>query len=278
MIVRTVPAIVDVDLWERARHALRRNMLLATRNAKRQYLLRGLITCGVCGLTFVGTRGACSRGTTYAYYSCNGTRPPRSRVHGECPSKLIPAQQLEETIWRDILTFLHDPGPILAQLAEQFQSRQAQTQDLEQERLATALALSHKDAEKEQMLDLYQRGRITVADLERQLEKIATKVAELKGRLSMLETTLQGQEVIASRLLEARHLLETLRARLKQDFTWDEKRELVEKLVLGVRVDSPGQIIVTYAFEDSVATCTSSGRIARRRTTQLCDDQRARGG
>jgi len=147
--------------------------------------------------------------------------------------------------------------PILAQLAEQLQSRQAQTQDLEQERLATALALSHKDAEKEQMLDLYRCGRITVADLERQLEKIAAAAAELKGRLSTLETTLQGQEVIATRLLEARHLLETLRARLKQEFTWDEKRELVEKLVLGIRVDSPGQIIVTYAFEDRVATCTS---------------------
>ena len=47
VIVRAAPAIVDADLWERARQALRRNMILATRNAKRQYLLRGLITCGV---------------------------------------------------------------------------------------------------------------------------------------------------------------------------------------------------------------------------------------
>ena len=112
------------------------------------------------------------------------------------------------------------------------------------------------------MLDLYRRGRITGADLERQLEKIAAEAAELKGRLSTLETTLQGQEAIATRLLEARHLLETLRTRLKQDFTWEEKRDLVEKLVLGIRVDSPGQIIVTYAFDDRVATCTSTASVA----------------
>ena len=253
VIVRAVPAIVDADLWDRARQGLRRNMLMATRNAKRQYLLRGLITCGVCGLSFGGTRGA----PTHAYYACNGTRPPRSRVHGKCPSKFIPAGQLEETIWQDILGFLHDPGPVLAQLAAQLQSRHVQTQDLEHERLTAALALSHKDAEKEQILTLYRRGRITGDDLERQLDTIAAEAAELQGRLSTLDTTLQGQEAIATRLHDAQHLLGTLRARLKADFTWDEKRELVEMLVLGIRVDGPGQITVTYAFDDRVATCTS---------------------
>jgi site-specific DNA recombinase len=263
IIAREVPAIVDADTWERAQHGLRRNMLLATRNAKRQYRLRGLITCGLCGLALGGKQCARSSGTVHAYYVCGGKLPSRGRVHGKCPSKLVPAQQLEETIWRDIVAFLHDPGPILAQLAEHLQSRQIQTQDLEQERVAQALALSHKEAEKERMLDLYRRGRITVADLERQLEKIAAEVAELKGRLSTLETTLQGQAVIATRLTEARDLLHSLRRRLKEDFTWEEKREIVEVLVLGVLVDTIGEgtektanITVTYAFNGSAATRT----------------------
>lgn len=254
--MHAVPAIVDADTWERAQHGLRRNMRLATRHAKRQYLLRGLITCRVCGLALGGKQSARPSGAVHAYDVCGGTLPSRSRVHGKCPSKLVPAQQLEETIWRDILASLHDPGPILTQLAEHLQSRQAQTQDLEQERLAQALALSHKEAEKERMLDLSRRGRITVADLERQLEQIAAEAAELKGRLSTLETTLQGQAVIATRRLEARDLLATLRVRLKEEFTWDEQRELVEALVFGIRVDSPLQIPVTYAFSSSAATRT----------------------
>jgi site-specific DNA recombinase len=226
---------------------------MATRNAKRLYLLRGLITCGICGLSFTGTRGA----PPHIYYACNGTRPPRCRVHGKCPSKFIPAQRLEETIWRMILTYLHDPGPVLAQLATQLQSRHVHTKDLEQERLAAALALSHKDAEKEQILNLYRRGRITADDLERQLDNIAAEAAELKSQLSTLETTLQGQEAIATRLHEAQNLLETLREGLKPSFTVDEKRQLIEKLVYGIRVESPENIIVTFAFDDVVATRTS---------------------
>ena len=54
----------------------------------------------------------------------------------------------------------------------------------------------------------------------------------------------------------ARHLLAALRARRKEEFTWDEQRKLVEALVFGIRVDSPLQITVTYAFDGSVATRT----------------------
>ena len=135
-------------------------------------------------------------------------------------------------------------------------SRQEQARDLGQERTAQAVALSHKEEEKERVLDLYRRGRITIADLERQLEKIAQEEADLKARLTSLDTTLRGQAAIATRLQEAQDVLQTLRQRLKEEFTWEEKREIVEALVLEVRVETIGegkektsQITVTYAFD-----------------------------
>ena len=106
IIIRQVPAIVEPETWDRAREALRHNQLTATRNAKRLYLLRGLITCGICGLSYTGTRGV----PPHTYYCCNGTRPPRAKVHGRCPSKFIPAGQLEGAIWQDIRDFLQDPA------------------------------------------------------------------------------------------------------------------------------------------------------------------------
>jgi site-specific DNA recombinase len=259
LIPRAVPAIVDIDTWERAQQTLRRNMLVATRNALRQYLLRGLITCGVCGLRFCGTQTRRSGGKDDVYYICGGKIPSRGRIQGRCPSKMVRAIELEETVWRDILSFLHDPGPILAQLAQHLHSRQTQSRSLEQERTAQAVALSHKEDEKERILDLYRRGRITIADLERQLEKISQEEAALKARLTSLETTLRGQEAIASRLMEARDLLHNLRQRLKEEFTWEDKRELIESLVLEIRVDTIGEgkekaqtITVTYAFDSSI--------------------------
>ena len=54
-IARQVPAIVPDELWAQAQAALQRNFLFGKRNAKRQYLLRGLIKCGCCSLTYIGT-------------------------------------------------------------------------------------------------------------------------------------------------------------------------------------------------------------------------------
>src|SRR5262245_6592279 len=134
LIPRVVPAIVDVDTWDRAQQTLQRNMLVATRNALRRYLLRGLITCGVCSLRFCGTQTRRSGGKDDAYYICGGKIPSRGRIQGRCPSKMVRAMELEETVWRDILSFLHDPGPILTQLAQHLHSRQTQSRGLEQER------------------------------------------------------------------------------------------------------------------------------------------------
>ena len=45
LITRAVPAIVDAETWDKAQQTLRRNLMFATRNALRQYLLRGLLKC-----------------------------------------------------------------------------------------------------------------------------------------------------------------------------------------------------------------------------------------
>ena len=55
LIERAVPAIVDAALWARAQETLRRNRLCRPDIVKRKYLLRGLIKCAHCGLTYVGT-------------------------------------------------------------------------------------------------------------------------------------------------------------------------------------------------------------------------------
>lgn len=261
VIIRKVPHLVEGATWERAQETLRHNMLAAMRNAKYQYLLRGLITCDLCKMTMAGHGIGRKSGRVHHYYVCGGKNPHRSRIMGKCPSKHIRAQPLEEAVWQEIHGFVSDPGPVLEQLAAQLQSQQLQTHDLEQERLTTALSLSHKDSEKEQILTLYRRGRITEHDLERQLTAIADEAAALKARLVTVETRIQGKEAIATRLLGARQLLDTLRTRLKDTFTWEEKRELVENLVLGIQVDAAGECVATYAFDGNAAKRTVCGGV-----------------
>src|ERR1035437_9115054 len=58
VIVRAVPAIVTEETWNRAKQVLRSNQMMAKRNGRTPFLLRGLIKCGLCGLTFSGTRAS----------------------------------------------------------------------------------------------------------------------------------------------------------------------------------------------------------------------------
>jgi site-specific DNA recombinase len=216
------------------------------------------MVCGLCGLHFVGQANPRPNGIPTPYYSCGGKIASRSPIHVKCQSKFIRAPALEDYIWAEIDDYLRNPGPVLAQLAKEMQSSQTEARGLEQERVSETVALSHKEDEKQRILDLYRHRYINETDLTRQLEKIAEEEAQLKARLAILDTTLQGQEAIQARLEDARDLLETLRQNLKDEFTWDEKRALVEILVLQIRVDTIGEgrakranITVDYAFGSS---------------------------
>ena len=49
------PAIVSEKTFTKAAEVLKQNRISATRNSRRQYLLRSLIKCGICYKTFCGS-------------------------------------------------------------------------------------------------------------------------------------------------------------------------------------------------------------------------------
>ena len=54
--VLKVPPLVNEELWEGARRRLQRNKTLASRNTRREYLLRGLVICRQCSKHMSGRR------------------------------------------------------------------------------------------------------------------------------------------------------------------------------------------------------------------------------
>jgi site-specific DNA recombinase len=56
VIFATVESLVSEELWDAAQAALRANRRIA-RNTERRYLLKGVLTCSLCGLAFVGSQG-----------------------------------------------------------------------------------------------------------------------------------------------------------------------------------------------------------------------------
>jgi site-specific DNA recombinase len=72
IITRVVPAIVNDDIWLRAQQTLAGNVLFSKRHSNHQYLLRGLVKCGLCGLTYIGLANRRANGKNEFYYRCNG--------------------------------------------------------------------------------------------------------------------------------------------------------------------------------------------------------------
>lgn len=83
---------------------LKMNRLKASRNAKRDYLLRGLVKCQLCGRSFFGVTKH-----NYSGYVCGGAWGV-NRYQGKCEAVGLNQQALEADVKRRIRAYLEDPA------------------------------------------------------------------------------------------------------------------------------------------------------------------------
>ena len=89
-----VPALVAAELFERVQRRLRANQQGALRSTTHPYLLRGLVSCGVCRLSCTGcARWTEATGRDYRYYRCRGKLTAVSTGRAaRCGARFIPAR------------------------------------------------------------------------------------------------------------------------------------------------------------------------------------------
>jgi site-specific DNA recombinase len=265
-ILRQVPAIVTVEEWARAQETLRRNRSFSSPIARHKYLLRGLIKCADCGLTFIGT-GYTTAGGRRAYYVCNGKQSSRGingASGGRCPSKSLPGS-IEDAIWDDIEAFLRNPGDILERAKDQLANSTPDADTRASELAAIQSALDDHEHQRDRVVGLYRRGGLDDAALDRQLAEIDCEKHRLESDASRIRAKHRDQIDAERSVLDATELLSELHARLDEPITWELKRELVEALVAAISaetVETDGKPIVratvTYRFTP-VITCTGTG-------------------
>src|SRR5262249_2042032 len=127
VVTRSVPAIVSEDTWKKAQANLKNHFLFSARSAKHKYLLRGLIKCKLCGLTYIGMKANGQKGKPLLfYYKCNGANTPEL-LQTRCTAKSVRGDDLEKQIWTDIEKFLRNPGPVLAQIQQRLEADAKET-------------------------------------------------------------------------------------------------------------------------------------------------------
>ena len=125
-------AIVDVDVFDRVYSVLKRNGATGGAPVRNKFgaLLRGLIHCAPCGCAMSPTHTTRKGNRRYRYYVCSLAQ---KRGWATCPSKSIPAAQVEEFVVEQIKCIGRDPmlrADILAQARRQVE---AQSSELDHE-------------------------------------------------------------------------------------------------------------------------------------------------
>lgn len=238
IIVRHVPVIVDEETWNKAQATLRSNQLESVRNSTRNYLLRGLIKCASCGCTFTGVnyRNRNDR-KNEAYYVCCGKQNYKGPFDGKCKSKNLPAAWVENYVWTDVCNFINNPGEAIKELEDNLEIKKSEKSNLIKQREQLLYNIENKDNEKQSILDLYRRKKITGKDLDLQLNKIAEEIKQSENLLKEIDTDLKSQDSIEEKFDSVENLLSSLRSVInKKVVTFEDKRDVILTLVDEVKV------------------------------------------
>ena len=112
------PAIISAETFELASKVLQNNRLFKQDKPLHNYLLRGLIRCGLCGKAYCGTtyKVGPNQSKEKAYYLCTGRTQWRKLGISKCPSRSLIAKDVEDAVWSDIQAYCKNPDVAIAQL------------------------------------------------------------------------------------------------------------------------------------------------------------------
>jgi site-specific DNA recombinase len=260
LISARVEGLVSEEVWAAAQATLATNRLIP-KNTRRIYLLRGVLTCGLCGMRYGGTQG----GEGAWWYRCGGRRVERGHFDGRCPNRLVRGPELERRIWTDVECFLRNPGDIVGELDGGPERDEAAAISA-----AQMITLSHRlDAlatERSGFLRLAARGSLTDASLDAELSRIDNDRAEVE-RLLGEAAPKPAAEPIPTATVD---LLGQLRTRLEAGLSDVERHEIVGLLVRATvygNVSETGatgsRVVVEYRFPCGLSTRTGMGSSQR---------------
>jgi site-specific DNA recombinase len=240
-----VPALVAAEQFELVARRLAANQRAARRSTTHPYLLRGLVSCGVCRLACSGvTRTATD--TRYRYYRCLGKQARVSSGRASCcPARFIPATQLDELVWADLCAVLQHPE-LVAQALERAHSGAWVPQELRRRQATLRSVRASVTRQRQRLLEAYLAEVIDLACFQRQDRGLAGQEADLLARER--EVAAQGERLVqvSATAQSMTQVLEQLRVGLDQA-SFQQRRQLVELLIDRVVV-TDGKVEIRYVI------------------------------
>jgi site-specific DNA recombinase len=244
--ITTIPAIISQDLFERVQHKLAQNKSFATRNnTTHQYLLRALVSCGVCQSSCTARR----LHTGHTYYVCAAKgNPIHTRKAEKCPSRFSPAQQLDDLVWRDLCAVVTHPDQI-AYALERAHGGHWLPQELQARHDQLRQAQSRLSQQIDRLTEAYLGEVIPLAEYQRRRKDLEQKQQALAAQADQLSRQVDQHKELAGLTTCINDFCKRIQAGL-DTATFEQKRQLIELLIDRVIVTN-GDVEIRYVIPTS---------------------------
>jgi site-specific DNA recombinase len=244
--IATVPAMVTQEQFDLVQAKLAQNKRFARRNNKsHDYLLRALVSCGVCQLACLGRQ----LNPGYQYYICRGKEPSYQSCRDErCDARYIPAGQLDELVWQDLCEAVRHPESI-AQALERAQGGHWLPQELQARHETLRKAQTAMTHQLERLTEAYLHEVIPLAEYQRRRAELEQRRQALEHQEKHLEVQVDRQAELAGLVTSMEAFCRRVQAGLDQA-TFEQKRQLVELLIDRVVVTNE-EVEIRYVIPTS---------------------------
>lgn len=183
-----VPAIIDKAAWQKVQDLLKQNIMRSPRNNKKNdYLLRGLVICGLCGSMAPGHVS-----NRHTYYSCAAKRNKNLTTKPHAERVAVQHSKLDEKVWQGLVQLLDDPDHLRAQMERKLERLSQPIQVDKNSFYKIEQELDKVTQQEKRLLDAYREGIIDLDELREQKAKVARRVYVLKAKQKAMQSTQEG--------------------------------------------------------------------------------------
>ena len=229
-----VPAIVQDDIFARARELLEQNKKLAPRRTIQPSIVQGLVSCSKCGYALSRTSTRSSARNIH-YYRCLGSDAWRRLGGPVCDNRPVRQDLLDQVVWTEVVRLLEDPSLIQSELDRRLAA--AQTADpTKQREKALQRDLTRHRKSMDRLLTAYQEDLLSLDELRRRMPELRQRERALQSELQSIfdqvndrAVYLRLAETLSSFLARLRTSADTLDIQERQRIV----RLLVKEVLVG---------------------------------------------
>jgi len=237
-------AIVDPEIFERVQRLLRLNHRTGGTRVRNKFgaLLKGLLHCVPCGCSMTHSHTTKNGSKRYRYYVCVNAQ---KRGWQNCPSRSIPAAEIERFVVDQIRAVACDPGLIAETLAQARQHVEESLRTLETERQSIDRDVVGTNTEIRKVAieaagaDSDTPATRRLADLQERVQSGERRLTEIREEASRLRAELVDKQDVARALHEFDPMWDSLSPR--------EQARVLHLLIEHVDYDGKdGTVSVTF--------------------------------